>query len=364
MNAQIDITDVRLETERLILRPWEPADATDMFEYSSVHGVGEMAGWVHHGSLEVSQKIIDMFRRGKKTFALELKENGKVIGSLGIEELDPDPVGEGRLGRELGYVLSKEYWGRGLMPEAVRAVISYCFDTLHLDYLTCGHFSQNHQSSRVIEKCGFICFGESQIKTDYGTVETSVNYILFNPKQFPEPTVDISNVQIDTQRLLLRPLQQNDLNDFYAYCSVPGVGEMAGWPHHTSIEESQEALSMLIDSKCAFALELKDNCRVIGTVCIDYRLPDVRIASGTGMRVDYDLSKEYWGRGLMPEAVQAVTRYCFEQLHCDYITCNHFLGNYQSQRVIEKCGFQFLLERDFPTKRKMLRERLYILYNK
>ena len=57
--------------------------------------------------------------------------------------------------KELGYVLSKTYWGQGLMPEAVRAVIAYAFDTLDLDALTAGHFVHNHQSQRVIEQCGF-----------------------------------------------------------------------------------------------------------------------------------------------------------------------------------------------------------------
>ncbi len=179
MNAPINVTNVRIETERLILRPWEQEDLDDFFAYSRVPGVGEMAGWCHHETKEDSQKILDMFRNYKKTFALQFKENGKVIGSVGIEELDPDPMPE-KQGREIGYVLDRDYWGRGLMPEAVRAVIDYCFGTLHYDFLTCGHFSQNAQSRRVIEKTGFTYFGETQYKTDYGTTETSRNYILYN----------------------------------------------------------------------------------------------------------------------------------------------------------------------------------------
>ncbi len=57
--------------------------------------------------------------------------------------------------KEIGYVLSKDYWGRGLMPEAVRRVIAFCFEEQGLDALTVGHFSKNSQSRRVIEKCGF-----------------------------------------------------------------------------------------------------------------------------------------------------------------------------------------------------------------
>ena len=180
MNAPIDVTNIRIETPRLILRPWRESDLHDFYAYASVPGVGEMAGWVHHQSIEESEKILNSFIRHKKTFALELKETGHVIGSLGLEELEPDPVEGERYGREIGYVLSKAYWGRGLMPEAVQAVIDYYFRVLHLDYLTCGHFLQNAQSQRVIEKCGFTFFSETKYETRYDTVEISRNYILRN----------------------------------------------------------------------------------------------------------------------------------------------------------------------------------------
>ena len=181
MNAQIDVTGVRIETPRLILRPWTESDLSDFYEYARVEGVGEMAGWCHHTSPEESTAILGSFILHKKTFALELKANGKVIGSLGLEEMRPDPVAEEKHGREIGYVLSKDYWGRGLMPEAVQAVINYCFSVLQLDYLTCGHFVQNSQSRRVIEKCGFVYCGDSDFETRYNTVETSRNYIIYNP---------------------------------------------------------------------------------------------------------------------------------------------------------------------------------------
>ena len=88
MNAPVDLTDVRIETPRLILRPWREADLADFYEYASVDGVGQMAGWQPHESIEKSQAILDSFILEKKTFALELKDSGKVIGSLGLEARD------------------------------------------------------------------------------------------------------------------------------------------------------------------------------------------------------------------------------------------------------------------------------------
>ena len=183
MNAPIDVTNIRIETERLILRPWKESDVDDFFAYASIPGVGEMAGWPHHQSKEKTQQTIAMFMRDKDVLAIELKESNQVIGSLGIHENDNDHVGPDYLGREVGYVLSKEYWGRGLVPEAVRGVIDYCFNTLYYDYLLCGHFTWNHQSRRVIEKCGFQYLKDISHTTQFGTEELTRLYIIRNPNK-------------------------------------------------------------------------------------------------------------------------------------------------------------------------------------
>lgn len=184
MNAPIDVTNIQIETERLILRPWRDGDLDDLYAYASVEGVGEMAGWPHHESIEKSRQILTLFQNGKRTFALELKETGKVIGSLGVEEYHEKDVDMGKLlGREVGYVLSRDYWGQGLMPEAVQAVIRYCFQTLHYDFLMCAHFKQNGQSRRVIEKCGFSYVKDILHETRMGTTEDSRLYCLMNEER-------------------------------------------------------------------------------------------------------------------------------------------------------------------------------------
>lgn len=184
MNASVDVTDIRIETPRLLLRPWRESDLEDFYEYASIDGVGQMCGWLPHKSPEESQTILNSFIQHKKTLALELKENGKVIGSLGIEKAPTVPeIPEELLGRELGYVLSKDHWGRGLMPEAVTAVIDYCFRVLGYDYLACAHFVRNDRSRRVIEKTGFRFVKEIKHETRYGTVEDTKLYIQYNPNK-------------------------------------------------------------------------------------------------------------------------------------------------------------------------------------
>ena len=179
MNAAIDISEVTLTTERLILRPWRLSDLDDFFEYASVDGVGQMAGWKPHENKEASLEILRRFMDGKRTFALEFE--GKVIGSLGIEAYNEEKYPEfaDKRCREIGYVLSKAYWGRGLMPEAVRRVIEYLFEEVQLDVIFCGHFLSNHQSARVQEKCGFHHYAFGKYETKLGTVEDDEVNVLF-----------------------------------------------------------------------------------------------------------------------------------------------------------------------------------------
>ena len=86
-------------------------------------------------------------------------------------------------GREIGYVLAKDYWGRGLMPEALRGVIDYLFNKLDYDFLLCGHYDFNNQSKRAQEKCGFKPYRKLVFDTRVGTKEPGVLSLLLNPNK-------------------------------------------------------------------------------------------------------------------------------------------------------------------------------------
>ena len=184
MNAEIDVTNIILRTDRLILRPWYETDLEDLFEYASIEGVGEMAGWLHHSDMNVSREILEMFIKEKKTFAIVFKENNKVIGSIGIEKYGrEEALSEffNYKGREIGFVLSKDYWGQGLMVEAAKAVINYLFNELDYDFLLCGHFDFNKQSARVQEKLGFTPYRKLIFDTRFNTKEPGILSLLVNP---------------------------------------------------------------------------------------------------------------------------------------------------------------------------------------
>lgn len=171
----IDMSNITLYTNRLILRPFAIEDARDVFEYASDLDVGPMAGWNPHQTIEDSIAIVDQFISEKKVFAIEYQ--GKVIGSLGLEPLKND-LFLSELGRELGFVLGKPYWGQGLMVEAVNRVSEYCFNEIDLEYLVCRHYEFNLRSKRVIEKCGFVFLESEIIQSKIHGEIVSMSYVL------------------------------------------------------------------------------------------------------------------------------------------------------------------------------------------
>ncbi len=161
MEFTIDVSNVNLETERLIIRPLQESDLVDFNEYTKVAGVGEMAGWAHHKSLDESKAILLSMIKEKQVFGLVLKSENKLIGTLGLHPREFKKVVEftDLKYTELGYVLAKPYWGLGLTKEAAEIVIKYFFDNDILDAVTTMHHVENTQSKRVIEKLGFTYVG-------------------------------------------------------------------------------------------------------------------------------------------------------------------------------------------------------------
>lgn len=141
-----------LETERLLLRRFKSDDLMDFYEYCKNPNVGPNAGWLPHANIDISKVILDEFVNDDKIFAIVYKKNNKVIGSVGLH---PDRKRNNSRAIMLGYVLSEDYWGRGIMTEACRETLRYVFMELDKDMITIYHYEFNNRSRRVIEKLGF-----------------------------------------------------------------------------------------------------------------------------------------------------------------------------------------------------------------
>ncbi len=145
----------KIETRRLILRPFRTEDAEDMYNnWASDPEVTRFLTWPAHSSIDVTRWVLnDWIPRygdgGYFNWAIEWKETGRVIGNIAV--VKPE---EALNAADLGYCLGRVFWGRGIMPEALRAVMDYLFDTVGLSRITAGHDVNNPKSGRVMEKAG------------------------------------------------------------------------------------------------------------------------------------------------------------------------------------------------------------------
>jgi [ribosomal protein S5]-alanine N-acetyltransferase len=177
------VNDIVLETERLILRPLV---VDDLDALARLYADPEVRRFFPEGTLtreetlEELEWIIDVYyaRYGYGLWATVSKETGAFIGRCGLLPWKIVPGKDGRPGLdgadefsdddsrvevEVAYLLSREYWGRGLATEAARAIVALAFGQLHLDRLICLFEPENHASRKVAEHVGFTYEGDIEI---------------------------------------------------------------------------------------------------------------------------------------------------------------------------------------------------------
>jgi ribosomal-protein-alanine N-acetyltransferase len=143
-----------IETDRLLLRKMTLEDAADLFEYACDPAVAKFTTWRAHKSVEDSKlflfAVMDEYSKHEpSSWGIEAKFERKLIGTCGFADWSPaDFRGE------IGYALSRKYWGKGYMNEAVRAAIAFGFRTLQLNRIEARCEIKNIASARVIEKAG------------------------------------------------------------------------------------------------------------------------------------------------------------------------------------------------------------------
>lgn len=145
-----------LQTERLVLRAVTPADATDMFRIMRDPRVVRYFGSAPMTSLDEAEQRIDRIgvawqEQNGVRWAITQREHAQLIGTCGYWRLV-----NAHLWAEIGYELAPEHWGRGIMTEAVGAVLHFGFTTMKLHRVEAQIHPANTGSRRVLEKLGFV----------------------------------------------------------------------------------------------------------------------------------------------------------------------------------------------------------------
>lgn len=145
---------------------------------------------------------------------------------------------------------------------------------------------------------------------------------------------------LETKRLILRPWQQTDAESLYEYAKDPAVGPPAGWPPHTSVENSRELIRTVLSAPETYAVCLKDG-KAIGSVGLKLKGHTDMTDRNDECELGYWIGRPFWGQGLIPEAVRELLRYAFEELDMRAVWCGYYEGNEKSRRVQEKLGFVY-----------------------
>lgn len=146
---------------------------------------------------------------------------------------------------------------------------------------------------------------------------------------------------LETKRLLLRPWTEEDADALYEFAKDPRVGPIAGWPVHTSIENSREIIRDVLSAPETYAVLLNGTEKPVGSVGILFDKSQNPSMDDREAEIGYWIGVPYWGQGYIPEAVDELLRRCFQDLACTGVWCVYYDGNLKSKRVQEKCGFRY-----------------------
>ena len=144
-----------INSDRLIIRSWKFEDYKDMYEINSDEKVNPNAGCNIVDDIEVIKNKMNSFISNNQSYAVVLKEEDKVIGAIGYDNVFFDEFNNELKQLYIGYRFNSNYWGKGYATEAAKAFLSYLFEEYKADIIWTSHYDFNNRSKRVINKCGF-----------------------------------------------------------------------------------------------------------------------------------------------------------------------------------------------------------------
>ena len=146
--------------------------------------------------------------------------------------------------------------------------------------------------------------------------------------------------ELETSRLVLRPLKMRDAGDIYAYASDPDVARYVLWEPHKSVADTRNYIRCVRalyhrGLPASWAVTLRESGQVIGTIGFMWYS-----GASCSAEVGYSFSREFWNMGIATEALQAVITSAFGSLPLNRLEAQHDIRNAASGRVMEKCGMR------------------------
>lgn len=140
------------------LRKWQDSDLDSLVKHANNYNIAKFLTnqFPHPYSKEDGLRYLSLIRDDNPTKVFAIDVDGEAVGSIGIFPQTDIHCKNA----EIGYWLSEEYWGKGIMPEAIKSIVDYGFKTFDISRIFARPFSSNKKSQRVLEKVGLVLEGK------------------------------------------------------------------------------------------------------------------------------------------------------------------------------------------------------------
>lgn len=145
-------------------------------------------------------------------------------------------------------------------------------------------------------------------------------------------------MHLETPRLIIRKYLLTDIYDIYEYTSDEQVAIAAGWNVHDSLSTTLRTVVAMSQQPDSYAIVNKSDGKIIGGIGL---YNDSARHNDHGRSLGYALNRNYWGKGLITEAANAVITMGFEVMQLQLISATHYPFNSASARVLNKLGFTY-----------------------
>ncbi len=306
----------RLTTARLTLRHMCPDDYAAIFEIvSRFEVVKNLAKWPHPADPSMVDGII-AGHQAEPSGGFGIEHEGRLIGMIGTGQSSDGGVDS----QSIGFMLHPDYWGRGLMPEALMAVQDYSLDALGFEAVKGHVFTHNAASARVFEKCGWreVEGCDSYCEALQKPMRDRV-FVMTRRFDWMDP--------IETARLVIRPIGARDfdalwplLNDFEI------VRMLFSWPWPADKDFTMSRLESATARAGLFSAITLDGTTIGFVGCLHGSL-------------FYALGRAHWGKGYAREAAAGKIARAFADPKVKALTAGTWDDNLASSYILKSLGF-------------------------
>jgi len=320
-----------INTPRLVLRRLKLSDAQAVFSWAGDEDNTQYMSFVAHKDITETQKFLRSVKYGDRTFHWGIILEGKLIGTIGANILNPYTA-------ETGYILHRGYWGQGYTAEALKAVIHYLIADVGFNRVCAGHHPDNPNSGRVMQKAGMVYEGVAR------------GFYRFKNKEFADT-----------------PILATTAEDLFGR---PKIVLPEALPQgHPLLGGGDGELSYILTSAQSEpdgGLSYDYNLTVDGT-----KVGHLRLTLGNGQElyylghIGYTVEELYRGHGYAERAVRMImSAAAGAGLNKLIITCNP--DNYASIKTIERLGGELIRTADVPKTHYMYKsgervKRIYVV---